>query len=200
MKKRKGFTLVELIVVIAIIAILAAIAVPRVSNFVDDAKEARLKSDFATMYSSSVALNTHWIMEEFKLIQDRNNLQNANLGMISSYSPNVPGKDDGFFMPTSIELNTGSNMLGGELKKGTSNPMISSDKPYDNLYLFYINDYEKTKWDVYFLAESTSTTVEYILIYYNGYVTVNGSDLIKLPDQINPSGFFINLETYEVGA
>lgn len=44
-KKKRGFTLIELIVVIAILGILAAVLVPTVSNQVSKAKTAAGKSD-----------------------------------------------------------------------------------------------------------------------------------------------------------
>ena len=44
-KKKKGFTLIELIIVIAIIAILAAIAIP---NFLSIQRKSRVKADIAT--------------------------------------------------------------------------------------------------------------------------------------------------------
>ncbi|MDU7886073.1 MAG: prepilin-type N-terminal cleavage/methylation domain-containing protein, partial [Clostridium perfringens] len=44
-KKKKGFTLIELIIVIAIIAILAAIAIP---NFLSIQRKSRVKADIAS--------------------------------------------------------------------------------------------------------------------------------------------------------
>ncbi|MGG5462965.1 prepilin-type N-terminal cleavage/methylation domain-containing protein [Clostridium sp. B9] len=55
-KKKKGFTLIELIIVIAIIAILAAIAIP---NFLSIQRKARVKADVAsakTIYDATSAL------------------------------------------------------------------------------------------------------------------------------------------------
>ena len=45
--KRKGFTIVELVIVIAVIAILSAILIPTFSNVVDQAKEAAAKQEIS---------------------------------------------------------------------------------------------------------------------------------------------------------
>jgi general secretion pathway protein G len=48
---RRGFTLIELVVVILILAILAALIIPRVVGRTDDAKRSKAASDIATLRS-----------------------------------------------------------------------------------------------------------------------------------------------------
>ncbi len=52
---KRGFTIVELVIVIAVIAILAAILIPVFSNVVDNANAASLKAEIKNAYSSFVA-------------------------------------------------------------------------------------------------------------------------------------------------
>ncbi|MFL0164265.1 prepilin-type N-terminal cleavage/methylation domain-containing protein [Candidatus Clostridium helianthi] len=67
-KKKKGFTLVELIIVIAIIAVLAAIAIPKFGSIT---RNANLKADIAT------AKNIHGIAAE--LIAENPSIAAADL-------------------------------------------------------------------------------------------------------------------------
>ena len=49
MKKNKGFTLVELVIVIAVVAILAAVLVPTFSNVINDAKKSAAEQEAANL-------------------------------------------------------------------------------------------------------------------------------------------------------
>ncbi len=58
---KKGFTLIEIVIVIVIIAILAALLVPQLTRWIDKAKIAKLKSDADTVRNSVAAYMTHEI-------------------------------------------------------------------------------------------------------------------------------------------
>ena len=60
MKQRKGFTLIELMIVTAIIIILATIAIPNYLRITDRAKRARVAGDFTSIATALEAYSVDW--------------------------------------------------------------------------------------------------------------------------------------------
>lgn len=62
-KKNKGFTLMELIVVIALIAVLMLILVPTMRGFIEQAKLQSLSANAETIYRATTAVKLEWELE-----------------------------------------------------------------------------------------------------------------------------------------
>ncbi len=63
LKNKKGFTLIELIVVIAILAILAGILIPSVMNYIGSAEDARDEANARSLYTEAaleIATDGSW--------------------------------------------------------------------------------------------------------------------------------------------
>ena len=59
-KKRRGFMLLELIIVIAIVGILAAVAIPNLVGMTDEAKVAKIQADLSTI---GTAVEIYYVKE-----------------------------------------------------------------------------------------------------------------------------------------
>lgn len=57
LKNKKGFTLVELVIVIAVIAILAAVLIPTFSNVIEKANESAAQQEAAAIWKEVYALD-----------------------------------------------------------------------------------------------------------------------------------------------
>ena len=82
--KKKGFTIVELVIVIAVVAILAAVLIPTFSNLV---KKANLANDQSMIRNMNTTLTTSAIIEnDFKYAGDAIESLNKN-GFTGKYNP-----------------------------------------------------------------------------------------------------------------
>ena len=136
-KKKKGFTLIELIIVIAIIAILAAIAIP---NFLSIQRKAKVKADIAsakTVYDATSAL-----IAEGKIVPGT--IDTANLANVTDITTKASAGDveeiQSYLQPIPSPQSLNGGNFAVQVTGGQENPVIKIYIQKDGKnYLVYPN-------------------------------------------------------------
>lgn len=110
--KKKGFTLIELMVVVVIIGILAAIAIPNFVKVIDRAKVASVKANMHTMQTTVEAIS----------IDHMGRYPDAGVDLSTELPANLKNPYDGTF-----GLNNSWNCAAGAGASPGTNPGIASE-------------------------------------------------------------------------
>lgn len=103
-KVKKGFTLIELIVVIAILGILAAVLIPKFTSFTDDARKNSAKSEAKTCQTAVSSYYAKYGKWPTSATADVTNLKECGLPgavTIGGTAPSITATTDGSFTYTS---------------------------------------------------------------------------------------------------
>ncbi len=120
-KKRKGFMLIELIIVIAIVGILAAVAVPNLVGMTNEAKVAKIQADLSTIGTAAEVYyvkNGKYPASLSDLVGDNDNAYLKNL-------PDPPDKESAYTLGNKGEVTctfngTTYSSYGTSSKSGSS--------------------------------------------------------------------------------
>lgn len=91
-KNKKGFTLVELVVVIAILGILAGIAIPRFMSATETARGAKTVADLRTLESAAVMYYAKTGVVPTKTDLEKGNAKLGTTALVASWPVPASGK------------------------------------------------------------------------------------------------------------
>ncbi len=133
---RKGFTLVEILIVVVILGILAAIVVPQFTNATQDAQAGNLKAQIKSLQNQAELYNARnngaypdFAAEGWGIATDTTSLIGGNYIKAAPSNPAFPGADK-----TSISVVTGDTTFGSDTTAWVWNQDTRS------LYASYFNE------------------------------------------------------------
>jgi len=153
MKQRKGFTLIELMIVIAIIIILAAIAIPNYLRMTDRARRARVAGDFAALATSLEAYEVDWgaypVATSYQLI---------NKSTIDTYVESELGGAAGTATPT-VNISGKYTLTGegGPIDYIKSGVLLSMYNPFNSATGYNYGSKDGLHWVLYCTYKGTDT-------------------------------------------
>jgi len=148
MKNRKGFTLIELMIVIAIIIILAAIAIPNYLRMTDRARRSRVAGDFTSVATALEAFSVDW--GSYPMVPDPAGILADSFGKNNTDTA-VYGELIGDDALAAINITTHTTLTGEAggidyIKAGTLAAMYNPFDPNDTDDYFYASSPSGNHW------------------------------------------------------
>ena len=179
--KKKGFTLIELVVVIAILAILALIMVPNLTAYLDKAKEAKIKANMKNVHTAAEMVRQTERGLDIEKVKRYSNIENIEKNENPVELTYTVFENEDKQVIVQYKDNKGKihtfpkefgNLSGGDNGEGQiANP------DYGNEYLATDNDFTWTNSSVGYTATNETS---------KGYYKYTGeAEIVKIPHEIH---------------